>query len=147
MRYLCPVCGYDRLEYPPRDYSICPCCRTEFGISDRSWSHEILRGDWIARGANWGSILTPPPAHWKPAKQLLNIYDTLTQDEQLFVKQNLYAAGRTANGIMTVKLNIITVSADNSLAEEIPEPATVLKPVWLHDQTHGGNFSFTTKAA
>lgn len=150
MRYLCPVCGYDKLEYPPHDYSICPCCRTEFGVSDRNWSHNDLRQDWIARGANWGSILTPRPANWNFVKQLLNIYDTLTQEEQLFVRQNLHEASKTASGTITVRanfLNIITFSVGISLPEQTPEPATVLKPVWLRDMTRNRSFRFTSEAA
>jgi len=34
MNYRCPVCFFDELPYPPRDYHICPCCGTEFGNDD-----------------------------------------------------------------------------------------------------------------
>jgi hypothetical protein len=60
MKYLCPVCGYDQMEHPPQDYAICLCCRTEFGVSDFSWTHEQLRQNWIARGAKWGSSYALP---------------------------------------------------------------------------------------
>lgn len=53
MCYLCPVCFFDQLPYPPNDYHICPCCGTEFENDDAEYSYAELRDRWIASGASW----------------------------------------------------------------------------------------------
>lgn len=77
--YPCPVCGYDRLEFPPENHYICPCCGTEFGYEDfaetfqdrqRRWVELRLR--WIDRDMPWFSRATPPPPDWNPRRQILN---------------------------------------------------------------------------
>lgn len=68
--HTCPVCGYDALEFPPRDYSICACCGTEFGYDDRILTHEDLRRDWFLGGYQWFDVDAPPPANWDPVAQL-----------------------------------------------------------------------------
>jgi hypothetical protein len=69
MRYQCPVCGYPKLPYPPRDYHICPCCGTEFGNDDAELSHAQIREMWIASGAQW--FFRTPPDYWNPYLQLI----------------------------------------------------------------------------
>jgi len=69
MNYRCPVCLYDRMPYPPRDYHICPCCGTEFGNDDAGVSHEQLRREWITSGAHW--FYGHPPQKWNPWLQLI----------------------------------------------------------------------------
>lgn len=69
MKFTCPVCFYEKLPYPPRDYHICPCCGTEFGSDDAEFSHDQLREMWIAGGANW--FFGRPPDKWNPWLQLL----------------------------------------------------------------------------
>ena len=59
MRHVCTVCGYPDMTAPPRDYEICPCCGTEFGLDDFDRTLEQLRKDWIAKGAPWFSRATP----------------------------------------------------------------------------------------
>ncbi len=87
MTHLCPVCGYDKLQHPPEDYAICPCCRTEFGVSDASWTHDELRQDWIARGAKWLGVYVPEPPDYDPVQQLLNIgYIATEADKALIAK-------------------------------------------------------------
>ncbi len=71
MNYLCPVCGYDELDAPPINHSICPCCGTEFGYHDRGRTHQELRSNWIMRGARWWSPVDPLPPNWNPLAQLL----------------------------------------------------------------------------
>ena len=68
--YMCPVCGYDKLDYPPEDYNICPCCATEFGISDVNWTIVELRHDWVARGMKWWYEDELPSKEWNPYEQL-----------------------------------------------------------------------------
>ena len=68
----CPVCGYNRLPFPPSDFHICPCCGTEFGNDDFQTSHDALRERWIALGAPWFSTATPPPPGWDWLTQLYN---------------------------------------------------------------------------
>jgi hypothetical protein len=67
----CPVCGYDALEFPPRDFSICACCGTEFGYDDRVLTHSDLRAEWIAKGCPWFDIDEPRPVDWNPYEQLV----------------------------------------------------------------------------
>jgi len=67
--YICPVCGFDKLEGPPYyehfagSNEICPCCGFEFGVDDFDCAeidmeqlsdeeivrqaHEIYRQNWI----------------------------------------------------------------------------------------------------
>jgi len=51
--HTCPVCGYNALEFPPRDHSICACCGTEFGYDDRVLTHQQLRDEWVSKGCLW----------------------------------------------------------------------------------------------
>jgi hypothetical protein len=71
MIYTCPVCGFDQLPHPPRDYMICPSCGTEFGYTDFSTSHDDLREQWILKGALWHSKVFPSPSGWNPYAQLI----------------------------------------------------------------------------
>ena len=73
MNYTCPVCGYNELELPPADFTICPSCGTEFGYHDATASLEELRQRWIGRGAPWISQVTPRPLNWSPWEQLLRV--------------------------------------------------------------------------
>lgn len=70
--YTCPICGYNRLEHPARDFNICPCCYTEFGYEDHITSPAELRAEWIRNGMRWeGSNVIPAPADWSPIQQLI----------------------------------------------------------------------------
>jgi hypothetical protein len=71
MNYQCPVCGYDQMKYPAKDYNICPCCGTEFEADDFETTHAQLRQQWKATGMQWYSRRTPPPFGWNPSLQLL----------------------------------------------------------------------------
>lgn len=73
MSFQCPICGYNRLKEPPEDFSICPCCGTEFGFDDFEVSHDQLRDRWIANGMPWFSRYTLPPINWNPVTQLSNL--------------------------------------------------------------------------
>ena len=68
--YTCPVCGFDRLEDPPNNYTICPSCGTEFEYDDARMSRAGLRRAWVEGGYQWWSKLEPPPARWNPERQL-----------------------------------------------------------------------------
>lgn len=70
MKYTCTVCGFDELPHPPRDYTICFCCGTEFGYTDFNTSHEELRERWIANGMHWPGKSFPVPPNWNPYEQL-----------------------------------------------------------------------------
>ena len=71
--YVCPVCGYNGLQYPPANFTICPSCYTEFGYDDATLTHEALRREWIQNGMQWeASNITPPPPGWNPVQQLLD---------------------------------------------------------------------------
>lgn len=60
--YTCPVCGYDELNSPPENFSICPSCGTEFGYDDHRKSHAKLRAEWIQNGLEWFD--QPAPYGW-----------------------------------------------------------------------------------
>ena len=70
MSFPCPVCGYKKLTEPPRNFSICPSCGTEFGYDDAKRSHAELRTRWIEAGGQWFSRATHPPQNWNPFRQL-----------------------------------------------------------------------------
>lgn len=70
MNYTCPVCGYNQLRFPPRDFTICPSCGTEFGNDDFELTYNEIRQRWIAAGAQWFSDALPRPNDWDPFKQL-----------------------------------------------------------------------------
>lgn len=77
--YICPICGYDRLEDSPYckqgagSYEICPCCGYEFGYTDQYFDHDEYRKDWIHNGARWWSKSRKQPEEWSLKKQLANI--------------------------------------------------------------------------
>jgi len=71
MTYLCPVCGYDDLTQPPKNFSICDCCGTEFESDDFDRSHEELRIDWISNNLPWFSRSVVAPKNWSPYRQLI----------------------------------------------------------------------------
>lgn len=77
MTWTCPVCGYPRLENPPRDerdfpsHEICPSCGFEFGVSndDRDFTYESWRERWVAVGYLWYSR-SRRPIGWDGLVQL-----------------------------------------------------------------------------
>lgn len=70
MSYQCPICGYNRLNEPPVEFSICPCCGVEFGVDDFEMSHAELQVQWIQRGMPWFSSFTRPYAGWDALRQI-----------------------------------------------------------------------------
>ena len=69
----CPVCAYSRMEEPPEDGVICPCCGTEFGLDDdEDFGLTIaqIRDRWVAAGAPWFSRATQEPFLWNGLGQL-----------------------------------------------------------------------------
>lgn len=72
MNFQCPICGYNRLQERPVDFSICPCCGVEFGYDDFECSHSELTQGWIKKGYRWFSAYTNPPVNWDPKQQLID---------------------------------------------------------------------------
>src|SRR5436309_14707425 len=72
MPYTCPVCGYKGLTEPPRNFSICPSCGTEFGYDDAKLSHAELRWEWILQDAPCFSTARHPQPDWNPWLQLID---------------------------------------------------------------------------
>lgn len=74
--YVCPICGYDKLDEPAYDsygcasYNICPCCGTELGYDDAKTLHDTIRNVWINKGMPWWSHNVAPPEDWSPIEQL-----------------------------------------------------------------------------
>jgi|SRR6266853_4662116 len=66
----CPVCGYNKLEFPPTNFTICACCGTEFGYDDRVLSHPVLREKWIQHGCPWFDRDEAKPQGWNPYLQM-----------------------------------------------------------------------------
>lgn len=81
MYFTCPVCFYDKLDEPARDYNICMCCGTEFGNDDDLHTHSELRSMWIATGAKW--FFRTPPLLWNPWQQLAAANITLPYRAEL----------------------------------------------------------------
>jgi hypothetical protein len=75
--YTCPVCGYSRLEEPPKNFSICPSCGTEFEYDDAFLSHAQLRAMWLQRGPTWWSTVDPCPDDWDPLLQVQSVTSAL----------------------------------------------------------------------
>jgi len=71
--HICPICGYNRLLYPPDDGVICPSCGTQFGYTDAGVSHDTLKTEWLFSGLRWHSKVLAPPPGWNPYKQLANL--------------------------------------------------------------------------
>jgi hypothetical protein len=69
---ICPVCGYNRLEFPPVNYSICACCGTEFGYDDRVLTHAQLTMEWVNKGYPWFDEAENKPVGWNADMQLIN---------------------------------------------------------------------------
>ena len=107
MTYNCPVCGYDHLSRPPRNYHICPCCGTEFGHDDLDVSHETLRTEWVSGGMHWFSRRTPAPQDWLPIVQLLKAG---------------YGYGVTT--VRSSKANIVSIAADHNASAWTTKPVS-----------------------
>jgi hypothetical protein len=58
------------MDYPPRDFHICPSCGTEFGYHDSGRTYDYLRSLWIANGAQWWSRNRHAPPNWDAWEQL-----------------------------------------------------------------------------
>jgi hypothetical protein len=71
-KYLCPVCGF-LLDYPPKDFNICPSCGVEFGADTVEYSIQELQDAWTERGMTWTSTVIKRPANYNPAAQLKNL--------------------------------------------------------------------------
>ena len=72
LKYTCPVCGF-RLDYPPRDFNICPSCGVEFDADTVEYKIVELRQAWIDRGMEWSSNAIPRPPHYDALGQLQNL--------------------------------------------------------------------------
>lgn len=89
INYICPICGYENLEFEPIDsYEICPCCGYEFGsfdyngeplekfFPDYEETNEVfnfIREIWLGQGAKWWSESRKKPTDWNLIKQLNNL--------------------------------------------------------------------------
>ncbi|MHB1952148.1 MAG: hypothetical protein ACYCOU_00245 [Sulfobacillus sp.] len=71
---MCPVCGY--MLGAIGQYDICPCCGTEFDVSDLSASHAELRTAWMAGGCQWWGKHEPIPRMWNPYEQLNRLIES-----------------------------------------------------------------------
>lgn len=79
-KYICPVCGYDQLEFPPYDdegipsYGICSSCGFEYGYDDNDcgFTFDSYRDKWIKDGCPWFSKRSKPK-NWDLQTQLDNI--------------------------------------------------------------------------
>ena len=74
--YICPVCGYDKLNKSPYDengepsHETCPCCGYEFGFDDkRGETFRIYREKWIANNFDFANKINNP-ARRSAAKRL-----------------------------------------------------------------------------
>ena len=91
----CPICGYNRLEFPPANFSICACCGTEFGYDDRVLSHSQLTQSWVERSCPWFDPDEVKPRGWNAYKQLIDA------GLEHFVPFRAYEARVQANAVIT----------------------------------------------
>ena len=126
MSYTCPICGYNKLRFPPVDFTICPCCGTEFGNDDLEFTHEEIRQQWIASGMHWFSDAIPRPANWNPIGQLLAV----TLSEITNNPQTTEDTQRIAfHGNIVKPRNTLTAVASNSYVFAAIFSATSTKQV------------------
>ena len=93
MNYICPVCGYEKLDTPPNNFTICPSCGTEFGYDDFEYSLEDLTRAWVDSGMQWWSRTIHAPKGWNPAKQLKNIQSLTSVDSATFESHKIGLEG------------------------------------------------------
>ena len=80
MKYICPICGYDKIEIPPYDdkgrgsFDICPCCGFHYAVhdDDMGYTFESYREEWIKNGSAW-LMESEKPNNWLLEKQLKNL--------------------------------------------------------------------------
>ena len=107
-KYICPICGYDGLEFEPvESYEICPCCGYEFGTCDyfdnsnypvdvgEKFNYEesenfyaYVRELWIKHRCEWWSDSDQKPKNWDPLKQLRNLNLSQEQIERCVTKKS-----------------------------------------------------------
>lgn len=120
MTHNCPVCGYDKLIELPADFSICPCCGTEFGLDDDLVSHEALRARWIALGAQWWSSANPPPLYWSPVQQLRRAGFDLTDDDLIAIADTgLVTMGEVSFSITSAVRMMLSVGGTRGQKESL----------------------------
>lgn len=79
-KYICPVCGYDKLDEKPYNiagepsFEICPCCGFEYGYDDMNsgFTFESYKDKWVCNGAKWVDK-KQQPKEWSLEKQLKNL--------------------------------------------------------------------------
>lgn len=93
-KYICPICGYDKLKNNPTQdsYEICPCCGYEFGsfeynkediskyfpkFQENPEVFSFIRNQWIGNNFTWWSKNTQKPKNWNPISQLNNLQNYL----------------------------------------------------------------------
>jgi hypothetical protein len=76
--HVCPVCGFNQLRDAPANFTICPCCGTEFELDDAFATHAELQAAWVSKGARWWSRSDLPPEGWNANTQLRNIASSLS---------------------------------------------------------------------
>lgn len=69
---ICPVCAYNKLEFPPANFSICGCCGTEFGYDDRAMTHAELTKEWVRQGCPWFDQGEQKSIGWNAYLQLIH---------------------------------------------------------------------------
>jgi hypothetical protein len=106
--YTCPVCFFEKLEYPPCDYTICECCGTEFENDDSDTSHDDLREAWIKGGGQW--FFGEPPANWNPWDQL---YKAHVYPPSLILPASvMFSGGQEAHRFSRTKVQTHSVELD-----------------------------------
>jgi hypothetical protein len=128
--FTCPVCYYDGLAEPPREYNICDCCGTEFGSDDELRTHAQLRTEWVARGARW--FFRNPPIMWNPWQQLANANAPLPYVTNIMYSGPILYEPYPVLGVTTMNIihppayspygdvSLISTSVSNSFADVSP---------------------------
>jgi hypothetical protein len=119
--HVCPVCGFDHLRDPPKDFTICPCCGTEFEFDDAFAPYAALRDAWIRNGARWWSRLDLPPENWNPYIQLNNLLSSIpdTSKNAWVIKLLTFALSPYERFAEGGKQGFVTAQSSPSIPEMI----------------------------
>lgn len=127
--YICPVCGFDQLQYPPDDGIICPSCGTQFGYTDANVSHDVLLAEWLLHGAHWHSKVIPKPANWNPYEQLYRA--GLLELEPSAASQRTIGYIEFGNGNAFVDAELARVNVHTRIVAFGETVATILEQIRL----------------
>ena len=93
--HTCPVCGFPKLNEPPRSpsgggsYEICPSCGFQFGVDDddKGVTFDQWRERWVAAGSRWSSKGITAPKGWDAKAQLKTLAKSVAKPAKKAAKK------------------------------------------------------------